>query len=809
MKLTFTLAEILLMSLITMRLFSQNFNYISDYDGQGVPLDMVNTSISQNLLDNISASFPEGYPVPDYNPQYIADSIETNVILTELADVWVTFVGEGAGYKNVLGFYTYDALNPPTSPPADEDVTIIFPNVSAAGSGGGLIVGDKMYLGQFPANTGFGWVLIANGWNGNQVTYGNWILYSNPYFNPEGSPELQKHNINLYDDNELVVVFGFEDIRRDFSSCDQDFNDALFLVTSNPYNAMQTGNFNPISTDGGNQSSGNDGGLESHRGLSSTIAKRAFDRSKKKENKISKFSSTRSGSLLSDIVPTSIKTGDERTVSSPTDLELITKAEKVWSADYTSDSKRFASVFATETNEGVYDHTKVVCDRLAGAEIINIREVIIQGQKFLLTSLKTDKESIEYTISFSISINSEREFRVFSKWAVGQYEESGKFLNYQIWSAAPFSTIDLAKTIIANLESSHTFIRQEESNTYLPEVFIKSGRYDKNRIVLNLVNNTNEPAMCNLIGSISASEVNKELELYLKTITIPSGEHQFIIENSNNDIFDLELKIRKNGADQYDVAYFSDGAWGLDYDQSLTSITNLSITGNTANDYGEDNEKSRFTIARNLKVEFESKDYLSVYKHLKPSGKTVNLEEFNALSFEGKFSKPIQIRLIKEGIENWEDQFVYVINPKEDSQNYTIPFSNFRSRTKSNFDAQDVKMIVFTQKTHTGFDAILEFKNVHFTNEEFNQSILNNLLTVYPNPSDGTINITFESLIEESGFLTIYDVLGRIEYKKPIKIHSGLNVIQRAIDHLPEGTHFLNIEGDNLNSLHQKIIIYK
>ena len=61
-----------------------------------------------------------------------------DIVLKDNADVWVTFVGEGAGYKNVLGFYTYDAENPSDETPKPEDITIVFPNVSAKYSGGSL-----------------------------------------------------------------------------------------------------------------------------------------------------------------------------------------------------------------------------------------------------------------------------------------------------------------------------------------------------------------------------------------------------------------------------------------------------------------------------------------------------------------------------------------------------------------------------------------------------------------------------------------------------------------------------------------------
>ncbi|WP_417357845.1 DUF4114 domain-containing protein [Flavobacterium sp.] len=58
-------------------------------------------------------------------------------------------------------------------------------------------------LGTFPAGTGIGWVLLANGWNGSAVTGGAWQLFSNPDFNPEADSELRHHNVLLSDpDNE-------------------------------------------------------------------------------------------------------------------------------------------------------------------------------------------------------------------------------------------------------------------------------------------------------------------------------------------------------------------------------------------------------------------------------------------------------------------------------------------------------------------------------------------------------------------------------------------------------------------------------
>ncbi len=801
-----TIAEVLLMLLISMSLFSQNYNYLSDYDSQGVPIDMVNTSVSISLVDNINASLPESYPVPEYNPEYIAEGVETNILLTELADVWVTFVGEGAGYKNVLGFYTYDLFNPPLSPPSDEDITIIFPNVSAAGSGGGLLVGDKMYLGQYPANTGIGWVLIANGWNGSNVTYGNWVLYSNQYWNPEGDSDLQKHNVNLYDNNEQVVVFGFEDIRRDFSSCDQDFNDALFLVTTNPYTAINTTDFNQITYDGGGQSSGGDGGLESNRGLSNKVAQRTFKRTKNSAPIIEKNSvSTRSKTELELYVPSSIKENDEMIVSSPTDLRSITKAEEVWSADYLLNDKAFATVFSTMTNDGIYDHTKVVCERLAGTKIRDVQNTTVEGHDLLLTTLERENGNLEYSISMSIEVINQESYRVFSRWAVDQYPAVGKFLNYQIWSSAPFLTKDIVKQILSNINLEMENIDDVTTQSMKPDVFIESGRYIDNTIEYKINNTTKENQLVSLVGSTTRTEIDNTPLPYLEHITVAPGVNTFQLENNSGSLFDVELKVGLIGADNYDVVYFSDGAWALDYESINTDITNIEILHNE-----EETNQNEFLIPRNISVEYKSNDYLTVYKNLRPSGSSIDLSEYNGMKLNIEGEGFLEVKLIKSSIGDWDEQFYYTIELEHGGNEVEIPFAYFRNTLNTELTVKDMKMITFTQKNLDGSSKSLSLSNLKFTQLQDVETIFNEEAScgVYPNPTGGITKITFESETEIEGSLNIFNNQGIKVLSQKEYFHKGFNIKQLDLQSFPKGIYWLEINGNNYPTNGQKIIVY-
>lgn len=239
---------------------TNTYTYLGSYDSQGVPNYLTDNDVFDDLfLTDVNNTLPENAPVPTNHPEYLATSNVTDISVQEEADVWVTFVHEGAGWRNSLGYYTYDLNNPPQTAQEISELNIIFPNVSFSGSGGGLQSGNKVFLGRFPAGTGIGWFLVAQGWKSNTQTVTNSIytIYSNPDFNPESNASDRQHNVLINDSERKLVLLGFEDIRRDYPSCDQDFNDAIFYVSANPYTAIQNNNMPQVTHSG--TDSDNDG----------------------------------------------------------------------------------------------------------------------------------------------------------------------------------------------------------------------------------------------------------------------------------------------------------------------------------------------------------------------------------------------------------------------------------------------------------------------------------------------------------------------------------------------------------------------
>ena len=213
------------------------------WNSSGVPdyLETERDQLDASLKNDIGYSLPEGRPVPQYSPEYL-NGMDMNTIITDNADVWVTFVHEGAGYRNVLGFFTFDSNNPPSSISEADSLTIIFPNVSFNGSGGGLTAGDKVYLGRFDKGTTIAWFLMPNAWSftTENIVDVPEVKYSINEFNDFTTGEFNQHVILLNDEERELLLLSFEDISR--PGGDNDFNDAIFYVTANPYSAVEIGN---------------------------------------------------------------------------------------------------------------------------------------------------------------------------------------------------------------------------------------------------------------------------------------------------------------------------------------------------------------------------------------------------------------------------------------------------------------------------------------------------------------------------------------------------------------------------------------
>jgi Domain of unknown function (DUF4114)/Secretion system C-terminal sorting domain len=775
------------------------FNYLGTFKSDGTPNYLVQPSdpVPTSLVSRILASVPENYPVPKYHPEYIRAGITSDIQLRDTADVWVTFVAEGAGYLNTLGFFTY-SLNAPVVRPSA--VTIAFPNVSAVNSGGGLNAGDKVHLGRFPAGTGIGFVLIANGFRNGAVTNGNWILYSRPSFNPETDTTLRYHNV-LLRDSTGVVVLGFEDIRRDNSGCDNDFNDALFYITSNPGTAIITDAINTTVGTSNGTSSGNNGGLESNGNLASAIATRNFQRQQMptlttdkmarfQKMPIDQFARGDAQNDLDQFLPLQPIEDVRPFVSTPIDLTKITNAKFVLSVDYVAGTDdRRAVVLGTKTEQTVYEHTKAVCDRLKGATLLDLKTVGSDEMPFQMATLQQMDGSLEYALSFSV-LKQNDSVNIESNWTFESFSKAPNCYNFQIWSKAPHWTLKIANDIVANL--TQKFILKSMKASPFPKVYVKNGLYENGMLYLNIHNPLNANSLM-IKGNYTVTETS-ERQSFLQKVSL-SGALDEKIQIPVGNIFDAGFTLQNNVDAQLDALYLADGSWGLDYDSNEAKIEQFVVNqGSNQGNLGMDNA---FSVARNVEMKANVRGYASIFRALRPSGAAVDLSKFKTLSFESNGTAGVlEIILVKKSIGNWKEQYRTSILLPKDKKLFQIPIQQFISSNGNSLITNDLTSIVFSIRgNNQGFEP----KQININNVVFNNSTgalratTAATLMAYPNPVEKTVHLAFE--MPESGLamLELLSVKGQVLASVQENLQKGLNSVPFEVETLSSGVYMARV----------------
>ena len=245
--------------------------YLGDTNNQGLS-ELLNksydgkTNIFDNSLkdyvDEVKSFFPEYTKQSVVNPQFLRK--EVIFTINKDAHLNISFLDEGAGYLNSFGYIIFPTNKIPSTVNDLGDLIVVFPNASKSGAGGSMKIGDTIQLASkykvetkngkniaiptdyvFPKGYSVAFFLVANGWTSGKVGSGYNKFYSISSLNPEKTENLRYHLISRQSakNNELVYL-GFEDLRRD-SNSDEDFNDCLFSVKCNPFDALSSGSYIP------------------------------------------------------------------------------------------------------------------------------------------------------------------------------------------------------------------------------------------------------------------------------------------------------------------------------------------------------------------------------------------------------------------------------------------------------------------------------------------------------------------------------------------------------------------------------------
>lgn len=201
----------------------------NDLDGQR-PDNIIESEPCPTLFARILELFPENVEVSQ--SALFSDTVQKRVELIKESEVYVTYLAEGAGFRNSVAWYSYSVFNPPTAG-SQLDLHVLFPDVSSDI----LTPGNRLKLQdeKFPKGTVIGFVLIINGWQG-KVDFDKPKLYTDYDLNAN---KRQQH-ILFMEKTCGELVLAFEDNMSLSDTADADYNDIIFTVADNNVNNLNT-----------------------------------------------------------------------------------------------------------------------------------------------------------------------------------------------------------------------------------------------------------------------------------------------------------------------------------------------------------------------------------------------------------------------------------------------------------------------------------------------------------------------------------------------------------------------------------------
>ncbi len=560
-------------------------------------------------------------------------------------------------------------------------------------------------------------------------------------------------------------------------------------------------------------SSGSNGGLESNNRLSQAIAKRNYNRHISPIEEVN-FEHTLPDNLpgdkilnkselyLSELLPVGLIDETHAIESSPSDLIDITNAVEVFSVDYYKEAYQMATILALRTNEGVYEHSKFICDRLLGAELNSVSTIYVNEQPMIRSIIYRPDGRREFVLSLAARV-SEEGVTIESHWNLDRYKTGHEYFNFQIWTEDINQLIFLAEGILDLIAERLPIVEYRLSDP--PRVFVQRAMYNSGKLSLQVMNNDFSTQLIIEGGSRRTETSNnfeideqKELEPYKNMIELEVGQ-----------LFDLGFRVSTEQGGTPDDLFVSDGPWGYDDAAIGTDIIDFVVTQDLSL-----MDPSLLEIERDIHLEARLDDYVAVYRAMTPRFEALDLDVHSFISFTASGIGQLEVTLVKESVTSWEEQLHAHVSLEENGSTFTIRKEDFKSQDGTSSSWEDIKLIVFTIRNISGEVEVrsLDIADVGFG---INSTSTNQIpgseesLSVYPNPTKADLTISIDSETEHHANLKLVNAQGVLVHHRMVTLHLGQNGVVLETSELPAGSYMLILSKENeLPQLKQVMVLY-
>ena len=518
-----------------------------------------------------------------------------------------------------------------------------------------------------------------------------------------------------------------------------------------------------------------------------------------------------------DLIPTSGPEASTALSVTPHDLIGVTNARSVVAVDYNrADNRRLAGIFGVSTSpDTLYEHTKVVCDRLIGATLESVEIVYVEGQPFVLTQLRHPNGQLDYAITF-LGVRNGTDYQIDSRFTQNEYDlpAGEELLTFQVWSVSKDYTAALVAGILTSMDESGA-VTYNNAQTEANPVFVKRGFFKNGVLTLDVYNPIGNHSVT-LTGSIAYTE-GGEREAFETVAAIPNqpnGQQSVEVEIDLGDVFDASLVLTNDSSEVFDQLYYSDGQWGYNYDPEGAEIFAFNSELGSAPD-----AEGSYNVQRSASLSGEVTTWVSMYRFLQPGGQPIDLEHYAWIEFKASGIGSFELVVAREGIQDWSAQYRTNFDLDQEDITYRINLDKLTAIAGApEFASHDLTMLSFNPisdgDSTIAFD--LNISEVRFGGfgtvavEDDSRELPDsyNLDQNYPNPFNPVTNIQFALPENTTASVVIYDMLGRqVKVLASGSFSAGVHTVQFDGSQLASGIYFYRLQTPNFVKTKKMIMI--
>ncbi len=201
--------------------------------------------------------------------------------------------------------------------------------------------------------------------------------------------------------------------------------------------------------------------------------------------------------------------------------------------------------------------------------------------------------------------------------------------------------------------------------------------------------------------------------------------------------------------------------------------------------------KGIFTLERNPILRGQLKDYVSVYRSLRPANVETNITGFKNISFAGMGSGVVEVTLVKKSITDFTKQYRAEVRLFNEEQNYTLALKDFTNGTNEPIKSDDLVNVVFTMKGdgQTAKPFELALSNVAFDNKTIKTFGEKGTITAFPNPASENTELTFDMSERSTALVTLTNMQGMNVIERKEEMAKGRNRMMLHLNNLPSGVY--------------------